>query len=196
MMSDLLINTVSILIGYTLGCLATGYLIVRSRLGCDVRTTGSGGTGATNVGRLLGKKGFAMTLLGDSGKAALALLLGKWLGCQEPWLGLVLLAVVAGHIWPIQLDFKGGKGVATAFGGLMVYDPISALASAAAFWLLNLLFRNRQTAGVIIFFSLPCIAVLLDRPVHVMAVYLTLASILIWAHRSTLMIRLGSCIKS
>lgn len=190
-MSDLFINTGSILIGYTLGCLATGYLIVRNRLGCDVRSTGSGGTGATNVGRLLGKKGFAMTLLGDAGKGALALILAKWIGCQDPWLGIVLLAVVAGHVWPLQLGFKGGKGVATALGGLMVYDPVATMTTAAAFWLLNLLIKNRQAAGLIVFPGLPCVAVLLGRPVSVTAIYLALASLLIWAHRSILIDKLG-----
>lgn len=195
-MSDLFINTGSILIGYTLGCLATGYLLVRNRLGCDVRSTGSGSTGATNVGRLLGKRGFAMTLLGDAGKGSLALILAKIIGCQDPWLGLVLLAVVAGHVWPLQLNLKGGKGVATALGGLMVCDPLAALILAGVFWLFYLLSGNRQAAGMLVFLGLPCIAILLGRAFPVTAIYFVLASILIWTHRSNLKIRLGSFIKT
>ena len=152
-----------------------------------MRTTGSGSSGATNVGRLLGKTGFVVTLLGDSCKAALALILAQWIGCQDPWLGLVLLAVVSGHVWPAQLAFKGGKGVATALGGLMVYDPVATLILAGFFWVFYLLFRNRQAAGMIVVLALPCIAILLGRPLSVTAVYGVLATLLIWAHRSGLM---------
>ena len=195
-MSSLLVNTVSILIGYALGSVATGHLIVRNRLGCDVRDTGSGSTGATNVGRLLGKRGFTITLLGDAGKGALAMILAKWIGCHDPWLGLVLLAAVAGHVWPVQLRFKGGKGVATTLGGLIVYDPVSALVSSGVFSLLYLLFRNRQAAGVIVFLALPGIAVMLDRSPPVTAVYIVLAAILTWAHRNSLITRFGGLTKA
>lgn len=185
-MFDMLANTSLILTGYALGCLTTGYYLVRHQLGSDVRRSGSGSSGATNVGRLLGRKGFACTFAGDFGKGVLALALAKWSGCHDPWLALVLLAVVAGHLWPVQLRFKGGKGVATALGGLIVYDPVVTLAMAGIFALALLVSRDRELGGMLTFLCLPVIAMLIGRPAVVAAACLVLAMLLIWSHRQNL----------
>ena len=190
-MSEILVNTFFILIGYALGSLTLGYYIVSHQLNCDVRDSGSGSVGATNVGRLLGKKGFALTFAGDFGKGVLALLLAKWGGCHDPWLALVLLAVVAGHIWPAQLKFNGGKGAATAFGGLIVYDPVLALALVGIFLLAFMISKSREIGGMIVFPCLPVVAVLIGRPVVVIAACLALAFLLLWAHRDNLMDHYG-----
>jgi glycerol-3-phosphate acyltransferase PlsY len=190
-MSRILVNTFFILIGYALGSLTLGYYIVSHQLNCDVRDSGSGSVGATNVGRLLGKKGFALTFAGDFGKGVLALLLAKWGGCHDPWLALVLLAVVAGHIWPAQLKFNGGKGAATAFGGLIIYDPVLALALVGIFLLAFILSRSREISGMIVFPCLPVVAVLIGRPVVVIAACLALAFLLLWAHLDNLMDHYG-----
>jgi glycerol-3-phosphate acyltransferase PlsY len=190
-MFDVLANTFFILIGYVLGSITLGYYIVCHQLNCDVRDSGSGSVGATNVGRLLGKKGFVLTFAGDFGKGVLALLLAKWSGCHDPWLALVLLAVVAGHIWPAQLKFNGGKGAATAFGGLIVYDPVLALALVGIFLLAFILSRSREISGMIVFPCLPVVAVLIGRPAVVIVNCLALALLLLWAHRDNLMDHYG-----
>ena len=100
------------LVGYGVGCVAIGYLLVRAKRGTDVRAVGSGRVGATNVGRVLGRWGFAWTLLGDMAKAVVAVRLGLWLGDGPRGAWLALLAVVCGHIWPVPLRFRGGRGVA------------------------------------------------------------------------------------
>src|SRR5687767_9587168 len=98
---------------YLLGCFSTGYYLARLRTGQDIRSVGSGSAGGSNVGRLLGKSGFAITMLGDTLKGALAVAVGVYAGLA-PWLlGVVMLAVVLGHIFPVQLGFRGGKGLAT-----------------------------------------------------------------------------------
>src|SRR4051794_37968242 len=94
---------------YGLGCVSTGYYLVRMRSGCDVRERHSGNTGARNVGRVLGMGGFLVTLLGDIAKGACAVGL-VWRFTGETRLAAVaMVAVVAGHVWPCQLGFRGGK---------------------------------------------------------------------------------------
>ncbi|MGW8312028.1 MAG: glycerol-3-phosphate acyltransferase [Desulfuromonadales bacterium] len=185
-MINMFIHPFLILTGYALGCLSTGYYLVRYRLGNDVRCIGSGSSGATNVERLLGKSGFVLTFAGDFGKGVLALALAKWAGSHEPWLALVLIAVVSGHIWPAQLKFKGGKGVATACGGLIVYDPILTLLLGAIFWVLFMVLGERQVAGMFTFLGMPVAALLIGRTVVETTACLLLASLLLWAHRENL----------
>lgn len=120
---------------YLLGCFSTGYYLVRWRRGMDIRTMGSGTTGAFNVARVLKLPGFAITLIGDTLKGWLALTFAAWLGLDlfaQMW---VMLAVVLGHDFPIQLRFRGGNGLATATGALFVLDTRLALALTMIFGL-------------------------------------------------------------
>ncbi len=104
---------------YVLGCFATGYYLVRARTGRDLREIESGNVGARNVGRVLGKSGFTLTVLGDLSKGALAVwFAAEFANHNRLAMALATLAVVVGHIWPAQLHFRGGKGVATSFGGV------------------------------------------------------------------------------
>ena len=190
-MFDIVTNTFLILAGYALGCLVTGYYIVRYQSKSDVRSGGSGSAGATNVGRLLGSKGFAVTLAGDFSKGVMALIMAKLSGCHDPWLALVLLAVVAGHIWPVQLEFKGGKGVATSLGGMMIYDPLLTLLLMGVFGVVFKIFGEREVGGMITFLCLPVAALLIGRPPVVTAASLALASMLLRAHRDNLVVICG-----
>src|SRR5688572_6996568 len=95
---------------YLLGCLSTGYYLYLARTGRDIRQFESGATGARNVGRAMGRWGFFLTLLGDFGKGALAVWATHRLCANEVAAAISLLAVVVGHIWPVQLRFRGGKG--------------------------------------------------------------------------------------
>lgn len=116
----------ALLVAYALGGFNTGYWLVRWRTGQDLRTIGSGNAGARNVGRILGPWGFAATLLGDMLKGALPVL-GVQLAGGSTIDGLLVgLAVTAGHNWPAQLGFRGGKGLATSFGALLMFNPLLA----------------------------------------------------------------------
>jgi glycerol-3-phosphate acyltransferase PlsY len=110
------------LTSYALGCFTAAYYLVRLRTGRDIRTMGSGTVGARNAGRVLGRAGFAATFAIDVAKGALAVGAARALEAA-PWaVMLAAVAVVTGHIWPAQLRFQGGKGLATALGAMLVYD--------------------------------------------------------------------------
>ena len=126
--------TSSVVVAYFLGCFATGYYLVRARSGSYIREIESGSTGTRNVGRVLGKAGFVLTMLGDLGKGALAV----WFAAEFTHhnglnMALAVLAVVAGHIWPAQLHFRGGKGIATSFAALLLFDYRVALTILVVF---------------------------------------------------------------
>lgn len=121
---------ISILIGYFLGSVPFGFLIGKKVRGIDIREHGSGNVGATNVTRLLGKEwGIAVFFL-DALKGFLAAQIGLRLG--GPMCGLAGgVAAIAGHMFPVWLEFKGGKGIATGFGLSMALMPVTGLVGIA-----------------------------------------------------------------
>ena len=110
---------------YLLGGISPGYWLVRWKTGRDVREQGSGATGATNAARLLGVGGFALTFTLDVLKGALAVRAAQALEVSLAWTALAALAVVLGHVWPPQLGFRGGKGVAPLIGAWIVLAPLA-----------------------------------------------------------------------
>ncbi len=122
----------TLLLSYLLGSMPTGLLVARAWGAPDPRGIGSGNLGAANLYRLLGLKGGGLTLLGDALKGALPVVLARlWLTSlgdwQETGVALVAAAAVLGHIFPIYLGFKGGKGVATTFGVVIALAPWAGL---------------------------------------------------------------------
>jgi glycerol-3-phosphate acyltransferase PlsY len=121
-----------IVLAYLLGALPTGLLVARALGGADPRLSGSGNLGTANLYRLLGLKAGILTLLGDVAKGALPVGLAlAWLKPLGPWqetaVALVGAAAVLGHVFPVYLRFKGGKGVATTFGVVAVLAPWAGL---------------------------------------------------------------------
>jgi acyl phosphate:glycerol-3-phosphate acyltransferase len=117
---------------YLLGSVPTGLVVAKILRGPDPRNLGSGNLGAANLYRLLGLKAGFLTLLGDVLKGALPVAVAFWwlppLGLwQETSTALVGAAAVLGHVFPLYLRFKGGKGVATTFGVILVLAPMAAL---------------------------------------------------------------------
>lgn len=115
----------------------------------DPRTYGSGNPGATNVLRSGNKKAALFTLLGDALKGWLAVFLAQQAGLSDLAIGLVALAVFAGHLFPIFLKFKGGKGVATAAGVLLALDPLLGLAVLGSWIFVAFAFRYSSLAAVL-----------------------------------------------
>jgi glycerol-3-phosphate acyltransferase PlsY len=113
--------------GYALGCFSPGYYLVRLCSGQDIRTISSRSTGSTNVGRVLGRPGYIVTVLADGAKGGIALWAALHFGLSLWGTIGVMIAVVTGHIWPAQLGFHGGKGLATWFGAMVVFDYRLAL---------------------------------------------------------------------
>ena len=126
-----------VLLAYLLGSIPFGYLIVKLTGGGDVRETGSGGTGATNVTRRAGRWAGLVTLLLDALKGAAAALLARLvLGDGRDaiwWVAAASVAVVAGHVFPVWLKFRGGKGVATGLGVFLVHAPLAVLCALLVF---------------------------------------------------------------
>jgi glycerol-3-phosphate acyltransferase PlsY len=128
-------------LGYLSGSVPYGLLLTRMFRGADVRASGSGNIGATNVARVAGAPLGALVLILDALKGALPVLLARAVSPDAVAPALVGLAAFAGHVAPPWLGFRGGKGVATALGVLAVLAPWAALAAVAAFGLLFALFR-------------------------------------------------------
>lgn len=120
-------------IAYLLGAIPFGYLIVKERTGVDVRSVGSGNVGATNVLRVAGKIPAAGVLLMDMAKGCFPVLLGRVMGAPSEILAAIAFAAVLGHVYPVFLGFRGGKGVATALGAFIALAPIATVTSAAVF---------------------------------------------------------------
>ena len=149
-----------IVIAYLLGSIPFGYLIVRLKQGADIRQTGSGGTGATNVSRRAGKLAGVITLILDAMKGAGAVVIARVLlglpvlaegGHIDPflsnaywWVAGAAIAVIVGHIFPVWLQFRGGKGVATGVGALLLLAPIAV--ALAGLLLIMIVWRTRYVS--------------------------------------------------
>jgi len=119
--------------GYLLGSIPFGFLVARAVRGVDVRAAGSGNTGATNVARLVGVGPGLLVLALDAGKGALAVVLAREFAPLSPRVqALAGLAAVAGHVAPVWLGFRGGKGVAVVYLVVFVLTRISSLGSLLA----------------------------------------------------------------
>ena len=127
-----MVTNISIwIIAYVLGSIPFGVLLARTQR-IDLRVHGSGNTGATNVARILGRKLGALTLLGDSFKGWLAVSLASWVLSDAVAIAFAALMAFLGHLFPIFLKFKGGKGVATLSGGLIALNPLIPLIAGVA----------------------------------------------------------------
>jgi glycerol-3-phosphate acyltransferase PlsY len=176
---------------YSIGCYTAGYYLVRYRTGVDVREGGSGSAGATNVGRRLGKGGFCVTLALDVAKGALVAWAALHLGL-EPWVRLLsMMAVIGGHIWPVQLGFHGGKGVATLMGVVLVSD-VQALLIMGGLALVALgLLRRFTLSGLLAMAATPLALALWSRAAsRTMSLSLMVLPVLI-AHRSNIREEMG-----
>jgi acyl phosphate:glycerol-3-phosphate acyltransferase len=127
---------------YLVGSFPTAYLVVRRLKRRDIRTEGSKNVGALNTFNQAGLAGAAVVLAVDASKGALAVLAPQWVGAPEWALYLTAVLAVAGHNWPVFLKFRGGKGVATAFGIALVILPYLTLIALVPTILLVILTRN------------------------------------------------------
>ncbi len=169
-MTSTMLFTIAIVGGYLLGSIPFGVIATRLGGAGDLRSIGSGNIGATNVLRT-GRRDLALiTLLGDGGKGAVAVLLA-WLATRDGTVeqqavvtSLAAGAAFLGHLFPVWLGFKGGKGVATFFGTLLAAAwPVGVLAGAT--WLIvAFLFRMSSLAALVAVALAPAIALLIGRP--------------------------------
>lgn len=174
---------VVILLSYLLGCLTTGYYIVKWKTGTDIRKTGSGNVGARNVGRVLGRWGFILTTLGDFTKGFLAVWLTILLTNQKELALLALIAVVAGHMWPLQLCFQGGKGICTSVGGLLLFPSLLGC-FFLFFGVAYVVLRKTTLSGMVAYVFLPIVCLFLDLERAYLISFSILALLILFAHRN------------
>ncbi len=189
-MPNVLIALLAIAAAYLLG--SVPFAVVCSRLFglADPRSYGSGNPGATNVLRSGNKAAAAMTLLGDMAKGWLAVFLAQMLGPKHGFadalIGGVALAVFFGHLFPIFLKFKGGKGVATAAGVLLALDPTLGLITLGIWLAVAFIMRYSSLAALVAAATAPVAAFLLWGSSMLLPVVGIIAMALIYKHWANL----------
>ncbi|HZX31550.1 MAG TPA: glycerol-3-phosphate 1-O-acyltransferase PlsY [Rhodocyclaceae bacterium] len=147
-MPNFLTVALALLAAYLLGSVPFAVVTSRAFGLADPRSYGSGNPGATNVLRSGNKKAALLTLLGDALKGWAAVFAAQQAGLSDAVVGLVALAVFFGHLFPVFLKFKGGKGVATAAGVLLALDPLLGLAVLGTWLFMAFAFRYSSLAAV------------------------------------------------
>ncbi len=170
-----------ILYAYLLGSVPFGLVIAKTK-GIDLRQVGSGNIGATNVLRAVGKKAALFTLLCDVFKGAVPVAVGRMLGVGPLWEGAIGLSAVAGHVFSVFLKFKGGKGVATALGVVLIYVPKAGILTIAV-WLITAVITKYSSLGAVVcFLLLPLGVLLLGYSILHAAASLAIALLVVFRH--------------
>lgn len=143
-----------IILAYLLGSVPSGF-IIGALSGTDVRKRGSGNIGATNVARVLGKGLGLLTLLADTAKGFVPVLIAQYLGVSDLAAALAAMAAFLGHLYPVFLRFRGGKGVATAFGALLALAPEAAILLAVLFGVAVLASGRVSLGSIVAALALP-----------------------------------------
>lgn len=171
---------------YLLGSIPTGLLLARAFGGIDIRATGSGNIGATNVYRTLGKKVGVLTLVGDCLKGLLPVVVARLLGLDDMWVAGAGVAAFIGHVFSLFLGFKGGKGVATALGVFLGTSPLSILLALAVFVLVLWKWRYVSLASIAAAVVLPPIVTLVNGKPLVIAMTAFIALLVVYKHRENI----------
>ena len=172
-------------LAYLVGSIPTGF-ILGAWAGVDVRKSGSGNVGATNVARVLGKRQGFYTLIADVGKGWIPVLIVLQLGSTTTVAALVGVAAFCGHLFPIFLKFKGGKGVATALGVLLALAPMATLILIALFAVVMLVTRTVSLASMIAAVAAPALFWFFSYAAAVVVTSAFLAIMIILRHRSNI----------
>lgn len=181
-----------VIIAYLIGSIPFGYLIVRAKGGGDVRDTGSGGTGATNVSRRAGKAAGVVTLLLDALKGAIAVIIAQLIlkGDDTTWLpAAAAIAVIVGHVFPVWLRFRGGKGVATGVGVFLMLAPLAVLFAGVIFVTVVALTKYVSLGSILAAATVPLFVWLFVLEVDlrpVLAASITGALLILFAHRGNI----------
>lgn len=152
------------IISYFIGSIPTGVILAKYFGNVDLRNVGSGNIGATNVTRAMGKKFGAITLLGDVLKGFIPTILAVTVFDSYYWTALIGLSAFLGHIFSIFLEFKGGKGVATALGVLLATSPLATVIGLAVFILVFVVTRYVSAGSIAAAAIIPIAVFLTKRP--------------------------------
>ena len=172
-----------VVIAYLFGSISSAVIVSRVMGLADPRTAGSGNPGATNVLRLGGKKAAILTLLGDVLKGALPVLLARALTSEAQIIALVALFAFLGHLYPVFFGFRGGKGVATAFGVLLALNPWVGGAVLATWLVMAFAFRYSSLSAITAAVLAPLYVALWLPGLPYLIVTLVMSLLLLWRHR-------------
>ena len=177
---------------YLLGSIPFGLILAKTFGGADVRKSGSGNIGATNVARVVGPLAGILTLLLDIAKGAGAVLVAERLSnSSATWMTIAAFAALVGHCFPLWLRFKGGKGVATAAGVFAVLSPLACVGAILLFLLVVIFWRYVSLGSISAAAAMPLLIYFLWAPRHAppLAVIfgaLAAAVLIIFKHRGNL----------
>ena len=183
-------NLLILFLGYFFGSFPSGYLAGRIAKGIDIRSLGSGSTGATNVLRHIGKRAAITVFLLDVFKGVLAILLAKYFQLNDSWQVAIGLSTLIGHIWPVWLNWKGGKAVATGLGIFLGLSWQVGLSTLGIFIIMITLFRIVSLASVSAALALPLIMFLSFKTSNFSLPFLVVSilamTLVIWRHRENI----------
>lgn len=176
---------ISAVVGYLLGSVGFAYIVARAMKGIDITQYGSGNPGTSNVLRVVGKTGAALTLLGDALKGYLAVLLG---GLVAGGVGMLLAAacVMVGHMFPLFYHFKGGKTVATAAGVMLALDWRIALTAIGVFVLLLVITKYISLSSIVASVTVAVSSLFYTKDISLYIICFLVAIFIIFKHRSNI----------
>ncbi len=179
------LSVILIIAAYLMGSLSSAILVCRLMHLKDPRNEGSGNPGATNVLRLGGKKAAIITLMGDVLKGFIPVSVALWLPVPAMVVGATVLAAFLGHLYPVFFRFQGGKGVATAFGGLTALSWPLGLCVLATWFIMAIIFRYSSLAAITAAVLAPVYAWALGGEQWIPAMII-IALLLLWRHRDNI----------
>jgi glycerol-3-phosphate acyltransferase PlsY len=174
-----------VLVAYLLGAVPTGY-ILGSLAGVDVRKQGSGNVGATNVARVVGKRHGILTLIADVAKGFVPVFIALHLNFSPLATASVGIAAFLGHLYPVFLRFKGGKGVATALGVFLALAPWATLVLILVFALVLLAARAVSLSSMIAAAAAPLVLWLSSQPPTYVWMSFLIAAMIVLRHRENI----------
>lgn len=174
-------NILGVIIAYLLGSISCAILISKYLKLPDPRHEGSGNPGASNILRTAGKNKAVLVLAGDILKGLLAVLIARVIGVQGFMLGIVAVAAVAGHVFPLFFKFKGGKGVATMVGALIMLSFWTGLLVAAVWIAVAFIFRFASLASLIAAVCAPIFMLIFGSHLYAFPVLL-ITALVVWKH--------------
>jgi len=184
------LNLFILFLGYLFGSFPSGYLAGKIAKGIDIRSLGSGSTGATNVLRQIGKRAAITVFLIDVFKGVLSILLAKYFLLNDAWQVAIGLSTLVGHAWPVWLNWKGGKAVATGLGVLLGLSWQVGLATLGIFILIITLFRIVSLASISASLALPLIMFLSFKnstfSIPFLVISLLAMTLVVWRHRENI----------
>ena len=187
---EIILNLLILFLGYLFGSFPSGYLAGRIAKGIDIRSLGSGSTGATNVLRHIGKRAAISVFLLDVFKGVISILLAKYFLLNDSWQVAIGLSTLIGHIWPVWLNWRGGKAVATGLGIFLGLSWQVGVATLGVFIIMIALFRIVSLASVSASLSLPLIMFLSFKTSSISLPFLLISllamTLVIWRHRENI----------